>query len=42
MEESFGVGGYYRWDVTPEITVLSINSIYMNDRNEAIDQIELV
>ena len=34
VPETFRQGGYYRWDLSSEVTLLSINSIFMNFKNQ--------
>ena len=35
--ETFRQGGYYRWDFSDKLSLLSINSIYMNLRDATND-----
>ena len=36
--ETFREGGYYRWDLLEEVTILSFNSIYTNYKSSGDDQ----
>jgi hypothetical protein len=38
--ESFRHGGYYRWDFSEQLTLLSINSIFMNAKDSTNDKAE--
>ena len=38
--ESFRNGGYYRWDFGDDLSLLSINSIFMNYRDSTNDDAE--